>query len=184
MAYPVPTYTPNEVRIGTSWHWDVSYPGFSASDGWQLRLYFRGPTDLNVAWGTGITANGSGFSVRITPALAAALTVPGAYRLFATVTLDGEVHEVESRHVLVLANSTAAVGAKSFARKMLEAIDEALIAGVASSTETKRLTVNGRTVEYRDAAELERRRSHYAMLVAVEENPYGSVVHVGVYGRG
>lgn len=184
MAYQIPTYTPTEVRIATSWLWDVSYPDFSASDGWELRLYFRGPTDLDVAWGTGIAADGSGFAVRITPAISAVLTVPGAYRLTGTVTLAGEVHEVENRHLLVLPSSTAAVGAKSFARQMLEAIDEALVAGVVNSAETKRLTINGRTIEYRDSADLEGRRSHYAMLVAIEENPYGSVVHVSEFSRG
>lgn len=184
LAYQVPTSPPSEARIGTSWFWDVSYPSFPASDGWQLNLYFRGPTDLTITWASGITADGAGFAVRITPALAAALTTAGKYLLTGTVTLSGEVHEVERRHLLVLAAATAAVNVKSFNRQMLEAIQTALLAGVATSAEKKRITVNGRTVEYRDRAELDVLHARYTYLVAIEDNPTGRVVHEAEFVRG
>lgn len=177
MAYQVPTSPPSQVRIGTSWFWDVSYPDFPASDGWELNLFFRGPTDLDVAWGSGISANGSGYSVRITPAIAANLTAAGKYLLVGTVTLSGEVHEVERRHILALADPATAGNAKSFNRQMLEAVETAMLAGVASTAEAKRITVNGRTMEYRDRAELETIHARYTYLVAIEENPGGRVLH-------
>jgi hypothetical protein len=184
LAYTIPTTPPEQVRLGTSWFWDVSYPDFPASDGWQLNLYFRGPTDLTVAWASGISADGDAFAVRVTPALATGLTTAGKYLLVGTVTLSGEVHEVERRHLLVLRNATTAVNAKSFDRQMLEAVETALLAGVSSSSETKRITINGRTIEYRDRAELDVLHARYTYLVAIEENPTGRIVHEAEFVRG
>ena len=162
----------------------MSYPDFPASDGWELNLVFRGPADLDVAWGSGISANGSGFSVRITPALATALDTPGKYLLIGTVTLSGEVHEVERRHLLVMADTAAVVNAKSFNRQMLEAVETALLAGVSTTSETRSITINGRTVEYRDRAELDALHARYTYLVVIEENPGGRIVHEVEFVRG
>ena len=177
LSYQIPTSPPDQVRIGTSWFWDVSYPDFPAGDGWQLNLYFRGPTDLTVAWASGITADGDGFSVRITPTIALLLTTPGKYVLVGTVTLAGEVHEVERRHLLVLPSATTAVNAKSFHKQMLEAIQAAMVAGVSTTTETQQITVNGRSITYRDRAELDSLYARYLYLVAIEENPTGRIIH-------
>lgn len=189
MAKQVPTREPESLTIGSSWAWDVTYPDFPADESWQLSYDLRGPDDFDLAWGTHVTAgDGAEFEVRVTAAQSAAgVATPGPYRLVGRVnksgdTWDGEV--VYNAHLLVLADPSTSVGAKSYNRQMLEAIEEALLAGVASSAEAKRITINGRTIEYRDTADLEGRRAHYAMLVAVEENPYGSVVHVTEFVRG
>lgn len=177
VAYQIPTQTPGHFQIGTSWFWDVAYPEFPASDGWQLNLYFRGPTDLTVAWASGISASGNTFQVRITPTLAQPLKVGGSYRLYGTVTLSGEVHEVENRIVSVAVAATTPVGAKSFNRQMLEAIETAMLAGATSSTDARRIEINGRVIEYRDREELNVLRSRYMALVAVEDNPNGRIIH-------
>lgn len=183
MAKSVPKCEPAELTIGSSWAWDVTYADFPADNSWQLNYYLRGHKDVVLAWGTHVSAGtGAEFEVRVTPAQQTTLgltTQPGKYQLVGRVsksgdTWDGEI--VYTAHLLVLANPTTAVNAKTFNRQMLEAIDAALVAGVSSSAEAKRLTVNGRSIEYRDLAELEGRRSHYAYLVALEENPNAEIV--------
>lgn len=185
VAYTIPTYEPSQGQAGESWFWDISYPDFPADESWELSYYLRGPVDLDFAFGTEVTAgDGAEFEVRVPATTTDDLTAAGAYRLIGRVSKSGEVHTVYNEHFLVLADPSTAVNVKSFARQMLEAIDTALIAGVASSAETKRLTINGRTIEYRDTADLEGRRAHYAVLVALEDNPYGSVTHVAEFVRG
>lgn len=176
MAFEVPTCPPAEVRIGTSWYWDVDYVDAPASDSWELNLYFRGATDLTIAWGSGIAASGDTFQVRITPAFAATLTVPGSYRMVATVTLGSDVHEVEDRSILVLPAASTAVNAKSHNRQVLEAVQAALLSGVASNPGTKSVSVNGRSIEYRDSDDLLKLEATYLARVAIEENPDGRII--------
>lgn len=188
MATQIPQSEPRDLTIGSAWAWDITYPAFPADESWQLSYYLRGPSDLDIVWGTHVTAgSGPEFEVRVTAAQSAALTVPGAYRLVGRVSkagdpLDGAI--VFNEHLLVLADPVTAVNAKSTARQMLEAIDAALIAGVSTTSEAKRITINDRTIEYRDRSELERLRAHWSMIVAIEENPYGSVVHETEFVRG
>jgi len=181
VAKQIPTCEPAQLVIGSSWAWDVTYSDFPADESWQLSYSIRGPDDFDLAWGTHVAAgSGAEFEVRVTAAQSAAgVTTAGAYRLIGRVnksgdTWDGEV--VFNRHLLVLADPATAVGVKSFNRRMLEAIDSALIDGVADSAEAKRITVNDRTIEYRDRGELDGLRAKYAYLVAIEENPYAEVV--------
>lgn len=177
MAFEVPQYPPSEVRIGTSWFWNVSYADAPASAGWELNLYFRGPSDLTIVWASAaIAASGDEFQVRITPTLAADLTTAGTYRLIATVTLSGEVHEVEDRHLLVLPASATAVNAKSHNRQVLEAIQAALLTGVATSPDAQRVTIAGRTIEYRSTDDLLKLEATYLARVAIEENPNGRII--------
>lgn len=176
MAFDIPTFPPAEVRIGTSWYWDVAYSDAPASVGWELNLYFRGATDLTIAWASGIAASGDTFQVRITPALAAVLTTAGSYRMIATVTLGSEVHEVDDRHLLVLPAASTAVNAKSHNRQVLEAVQAALLSGVASNPGTKSVSVNGRSIEYRDTDDLLKLEATYLARVAIEENPGGRII--------
>lgn len=189
MAKTIPTREPRQLVIGSSWAWDPSYLDFPADDSWQLSYDIRGPDDFDLVWGTHVSAgDGSEFEVRVTAAESAAgITTPGTYRLVGRVnksgdTWDGEI--VYSEHLLVLADPSTAVGVKSFNRQMLEAIDTALLAGASNSAEAQRIEINGRVIQYRDTADLEGRRAHYAMLVAIEENPYGSVVQEAEFVRG
>src|SRR5687768_10448329 len=124
MTYTVPYGEPKTLRSGDSWFWDVAYGEYPASDGWQLTYQLRGPEDLDVAWTTHVTAEGAGFEVRI-PVTSTDLAA-GSYVLVGRVSLAGEVHTVYTARLLVLANPVAAVAAKSFNRRMLEAIEAAL----------------------------------------------------------
>ena len=180
MAYTIPVVPPTELRLGSSWFWDVIYPAFPASDSWQLNLWFRGPEDLPVVWGTGIAAASSGpvFEVRITPTIvdAGTFTTPGAYRLYGEVSLSGEVHAVEDRHILVLADPSAVLKAKSFNRQMLEAFEAAAIGLGEGGLKYAEVTINGRKSVFA-VDQYEKKLAHYKLLVAVEENPGGSIVH-------
>lgn len=189
MAKTIPTYEPKQLVIGSSWAWDVTYGDFPADESWELSYDLRGPDDFDLAWGTHVSAgDGAEFEVRVTAAQSAGgVTTPGTYRLVGRVnksgdTWDGEI--VYNAHLLVLADPSTAVKAKSFNRKMLEKIDAALLDSAASSAGVRKVEINGRTIEYRDTADLTRMRAHYAMLVAVEENPYGSVVQEVEFVRG
>lgn len=185
----IPTHEPSELVIGSSWAWDVAYPDFPADDGWQLSYTLRGPDDMDLAWGTHVAAAaaGSSFEIRVTATQSAeGVAVPGAYRLVGRVnktgdTWDGEI--VHNEHLLVLADPSTAVGAKSFNRRMLEAIETALAAGISSSAEAQKITINGRTIEYRDRSELDTLHARYRYLVSIEENPTGRVVNEVAFTR-
>jgi hypothetical protein len=184
LAYTVPTVEPRQIESGSVAYWDASYPAFPASDGWQLTYYVRGPVDTTFAWGTEVSADGAGFAVRVPTTKTDDLTAAGGYRLVGRCTKDGEVHTVYNEPLLVLANPATAVNAKSFNRRMLEALDAALIANVANTGERQSVSANGRTVVYRDRAAIETARAHYAVLVAIEENPTGEIAHAAVFVRG
>lgn len=185
MAYTIPKVPPTELRLGSSWFWDVTYPQFPASDSWELNLYFRGANDFDVVWSTGITASsGAAFEVRITPALVTtgSLTTPGPYILHGTVTLSGEVHAVEDCHLLILPASSAVVNAKTFNRQMLEAYQGAAISLGEGGLKYAEVTINGRKSVFAVEA-YERKLAHYTLLVAIEENPGGTIVHVTEFVR-
>jgi hypothetical protein len=182
VAQTVPTCEPTDLVIGSAWSWDATYPDFPADDSWQLRYYLRGPDDLDLTWGTHVAAAASGpaFEVRVTAAQSGAVTTAGKYRLVGRVNKTGDDFDgtiVYNAHLLLLADPATAVNTKSTNRRMLDAIEAALLAGVPQSAEAKRITINNRTIEYRDTADLEGRRAHYMLLVAEEENPGAAVVH-------
>jgi hypothetical protein len=186
LSYQIPTVEPTQAVIGTSWYWDATYADFPASDGWTLTYHLRGATDADFITGTDsvtITANGSAFEVRIPATKTAGLTA-GKYRLTGRVSLAGEIHVVYSAHLLALTDPTNALDAASFNRQMLDALETAMVAGVASGSELQTVTINGRTISYRDRAELNAAHAHYSLLVAIEENPHGSLSHAAEFVRG
>lgn len=185
MTLQVPTTEPAELRIGTAWAWDATYGDFPADESWALNYYLLskvGPTELTLAYGTEVNAASSGptFEVRVPRTTTDNLTTsPGPYRLVgrmtkASDTFDGAI--VCDRHVLVLADPAQHVSAQSFNRRMLDAIQAALVAGAATLGGTQRVTINGRTVEYRTTDDLLKLEATYLARVAIEENPGGVVM--------
>lgn len=182
LAKQIPQCEPSELVIGSPWVWDVTYPDFPADESWQLRYEVNGPNTLDLTFGTHVTAaaTGPGFEVRVTASQSGALTTAGKYRLIGRVNKVGDVWDgtiVYNEHLLLIADPVDWIAEKSFNQQMLEAIEAALVAGVSSSAEAIRISVNGRTIEYRSLAELEGRRAHYLNLVADELNPGATVVH-------
>lgn len=186
LTLSVPTCEPTEITLGGALSWNASYPDFRSDESWTLTYYLRGADDADIVPTTHVNADGSGgFEVRVTAAqLAALCATPGGYRLIGRVNKSGSEFDgtvVYNAHVLVLADPSTVVDAKSFNRQMLEALDAALLEGVADSGEFKAVSVNGRSVTYRDRAEMETARNHYALLVALETNPDGVVQHAGTF---
>jgi hypothetical protein len=189
VARATPTKEPAELFIGSAWSWDVAYSDFPADDSWQLSYALRGPDDIDLAWGTEVTAadSGPGFEVRVPKATTDGITTPGAYRLIGRVSKSGDEFDglvVHNEHLLLLADPTTAVNAKSFNRQMLEALETALVAGVSSSAEVLEVVINGRRTTYRERGEIEKAHAHYLLLVAIEDNPRGSLSHATEFVRG
>lgn len=185
MAYTIPMVPPTELRLGSSWFWDVTYPQFPASDSWELNLFFRGPNDFDVVFGTGIAASsGAAFEVRITPTLVTtgALTTAGPYILYGTVTLAGEVHDVDDCHLLVLAAPSGVVNVKTFNRRMLDDFQAASLELGSGGLKFRSVSINGRKTEFA-IEEYEKKLAHYTLLVAIEENPGGKISHETVFVR-
>lgn len=184
MSYTIPTVEPRQGQAGSSWFWDATYTSFPANESWELSYYLRGVEDADFLWGSVVSAGtGAVFEVRIPASTTSGLTA-GAHRLIGRVTKSGEVHEVYNVPFLVLADPATAVNAKSFNRQMLEAIDAALIAGVDQSAGVQRLEINGRTIEYRTTADLQKMRSHHLYLATLEENPGARIDHLTEFVRG
>ena len=68
--------------------------------------------------------------------------------------------------------------------RSLEAIRAALETGVADSSEAKRISINGREIEYRSAEDLLKLEAAFAVRVAMEENPGASIVRDTEFVRG
>lgn len=177
MTPTIPTKEPAEAHIGSPWLWDVTYSDFPADESWELAYSLRGPKDLDFDFGDEVTAesSGPGFEVRIPKATTDDLgDQPGKYRLIGRVSKSGDDWDgtvVYNGHLLVLADPTTAVNAKSWNRRMLEAIRTALEDGISDSASAKRISVNGREIEYRSVEDLTRLESRFAIRVALEENP-------------
>lgn len=189
MARTIPTSEPSEAHAGSPWLWDASYADFPADESWELAYYLRGAKDLDFTFGSEVTAasSGPGFEVRIPKATTDDLgDYLGKYRLIGRVSKSGDDWDgavVYNRHLLVLADPSTAVGAKSWNRQMLDAIRAALKDGISDSTSAKSISINGRSVEYRSVEELTRLESQFAIRVAMEENPGQTVVREAEFVR-
>lgn len=181
MSYQIPTCEPTQIEAGSVAYWDITYPEFPASEGWELRYYIRGPVDLNIEWGTDVTADGAGFEVRVPAGDTDNLTTAGAYRLIGRVTLGSEVHTVYNAPLLVLADPTAAVNAKSTNRQIRDALRTAAVSAAADAPYLS-VQVLGRSVTY-GRREFEAQLAHYEYLVALEENPGADIRHEAVFVR-
>ena len=176
MTYVVPTCEPTELTIGSSWAWDISYSDHRSDEGWTLAYYLRGPEDLDITAAlTFVSADGSGgFEIRVPRATTDDLDgKAGPYRLTGRVfkaSDDADGRIVYSGHVLVHADPLTAVNAKSFNRRRLEELQAATV----RTNGIREVAVNGRRTVY-EPGEYERLVAYYGMLVAVEENPDGTV---------
>lgn len=121
----IPTNEPTSLRAGDTWAWrreDLSdYP---ASAGWTLKYYFR-----NAAAKFDVTASADGDAFAVSVAKASTGKTPGWYDWIAVVESTTERHEVDAGRLEVLPNLATDVvyDARSFARKMLEYVEAALL---------------------------------------------------------
>lgn len=157
------------MRAGDTWQWrreDLSdYP---ASAGWSLKYYFR-----NAAAKFDVTASATGdaFAVEVAKGTSASKT-PGAYDWIAVVESTTHRHQIDAGRLTVLPNLATDVvyDARSFARKMLDYIEAALL-NRASGDQLDLINaqLDQRSMT-RDKSGLTALRNQYRAEVRAEEN--------------
>jgi hypothetical protein len=83
----IPNYEPSRFVAGETVTWEKSLSDFSASDGWVLKYFLRGPSRLDIT----CTADSNNHVATIAPVDSAKLK-PGRYYLQGRVELNGEKH--------------------------------------------------------------------------------------------
>ena len=167
MSITTQTAEPVTLRAGDTWQWRRDDLGDYPAPDWALTYYFRNATakfDLTAA------ADGTAHLVNV--AMAATGKAPGKYDWIAVVKSATDRHQVGNGIVEVLPDLAADVvyDARTFARKMLDAIEAALL-GQASASQISILTAefNGRKMTYNHAGLLEL-RAKFRAEVAAEAN--------------
>ena len=177
MAKDIPTTEPTIFVASSTWEWDKTFGDYPASDGWELTYYFRSKVaasgDLTAAFDDTVTADGDSFEIRI-PYGSTALAA-GAYQLVGIVNDGTKQHTVCNLPVQVLPAADTA-GAKSHAKTMLDAL-ETLMQSRSSGSEKRKISVNGRTVEYATEEELRQAHAHWKLIVELERNPNQRIQH-------
>lgn len=168
MTASIPTNEPAELRAGDTWQWrreDLSdYP---ASAGWSLKYYFR-----NAAAKFDITAAADGDAFAVEVAKASTGKTPGAYDWIAVVESTTHRHQIDAGRLTVLPNLATDVvyDARTFARKMLDYIEAALL-NRASGDQLDLINaqLDQRSMT-RDKSGLTALRNQYRAEVRAEEN--------------
>jgi len=168
MAQTIPTTEPIELRAGDTWQWRredlTDYP----ASAWTLKYYFR-----NAAAKFDVTASADGdhYAVTVAKATSAGKAV-GNYDWIAVAESATERFEVDRGIVKITPNlaTDAVYDARSFARKMLDAIEAALL-GEAAANQLNMLEAefNNRRIKY-DRANLLVLRGKFAAEVRGEAN--------------
>ena len=180
MSADIPTTEPTSLRAGDTWAWrreDLSdYP----ASGWTLVYYFRNATTY-----FDVTAAADGDAYAVSVAKASTGKTPGWYDWIAVVTNTGDTerYEVDRGRIEILANysAAAALDGRSWARKMLDYIEAALLSRATSDQlDLVNATLDSRSIQ-RDKAGLITLRSQFKAEVAREE--HGAAIANGLGGK-
>lgn len=162
------TNEPTSLRAGDTWTWRREDLGdYPASAGWTLKYYFRNATHK-----FDLTATADGDAYAVTVAKADTGKTPGWYDWLAVVESDTERHEVDAGRLHVLPNlaTDAVYDARSFARKMLEYVEAALLD---RATSDQLDLINAALADRslgRDKSALMTLRAHFRQEVRTEDN--------------
>ncbi len=165
----LPTNAPAAFVAGTTQKWRKTFPDYPSSAGWSLTYAFRSANGgAEASLDATAAADGSGFIVTIGASTTESL-LAGTYFFRAFVEKSGEKYLVDSGETKIEATwvTDQQVDGRSQAKRILDAID-ALIAGTAT-TNQKRYQINNRELERYPLTELIALRTHYANLVAREQ---------------
>lgn len=182
MAIDIPTTEPARVRAGDTVTWRKSLADYPATAGWVLSYRL-----INAAGKIDIVATASGADHLVSVAKAATANyTAGDYTLLAWVDNGTERVTLDPGRLTVLPNlaaQTAGYDARSAAKKMLDAIDAALL----SLSSGERLAVveaevAGRRLKY-DFAGLMKLRNLYAAAVRSEENAERAALGLGARNK-
>lgn len=164
----IPSNEPSTLRAGDTWAWKradlTDYPAPT----WALKYYFR-----NAAAKFSITAaaDGAAHAVSVAMATTAAYTV-GHYDWIAVAESATERYEVDTGRLQVLPNLATDVvyDARSFARKMLDYIEAALLnRATGDQLDVINAALADRSIA-RDKSGLMQLRTQFKLEVKAEEN--------------
>lgn len=179
MAIDIPTSEPARIRAGDTVTWRKSLPSYPASAGWTLAYrLINASAKIDIS----TTADGADHLVSVPKASSAGYTA-GDYTLVSWVDNGTERVTLDPGRIIVLPNLAAVTAAgydsRSQAKKMLDAIDAALL----SLSSGERLAVvdaevSGRRLKY-DFNGLMKLRNLYAAQVRAEENAERAALGLG-----
>lgn len=177
MTAPIPTKEPATINAGDTATWKKSLADYPASAGWVL-IY----TLVNTAQRITFTAAASGDDHLVTVlASTTAVWVAGGYEYRAVVTKALEAYTVASGRITISPVFSAAVDARSQARRALEAV-ELTLEGRASSA-TAEYEIAGRKLKYIPIPELLQLRDRLRRDVAGEDAAASIAKGLGNPGR-
>lgn len=173
MTAPVPDQLPGEIRAGDTLAFTRSHAEYPASAGWALAFKLLPLSGSPISFAG--TAAGDDWGITIA-ASTTADWVAGRYTWVETVALAGVRKTLSTGEVLILANLaalSASFDGRSFARKMLEAVEAALLnAATASQLDLIDVNFSGRG-QKRDRAALIKARDLYRREVQHEDRAAG-----------
>lgn len=147
----IPTQEPTSLQAGDTLQWTRQLDDFPASAGWQLSYRLIGSAG---SFAITAAAQGDLHAIAIT-ADASGAWPAGSYMLLPAVSKDSDRYSLPAIPVQVLANlagSTAATDTRSYAQRVLDAV-EAILEGRAGSAESD-VQINGRALRYFPIADL------------------------------
>lgn len=163
MAAPTPTTEPASLTAGDTAKWLITLPDYPATDGWQLSYRLA-----NASAAITFTASASGADHLVAvPAATTAAWAPGSYTWRSQVSLSGEVFTVSGGTLQILPAFTAALDARSHARKALAAVEAYL--ENPQNLSAAQYEIAGRRLQRMGIPDLLALRSRYQAEVARED---------------
>jgi hypothetical protein len=166
------TFEPTEIIAGDTLAWTKDLEDYPATDSWHLSYRLRGPKNIDIAWGTHVSADGSGFSISV-PAATTASWVAGTYWLFGYVSNGSERYQIVKVQVTIQPdsqNASQSFDGRTHAKKALDAIEAAML-GIASREEQSyQIDIGGkmRQLQFCSREELIKMRNYYKSEVESE----------------
>jgi hypothetical protein len=177
VSAPIPTIEPARIVAGDTAKWTRSLADYPASAGWVLTYKIVSSANRYT-----ITCTASGDDHLATAAAATTVSwVAGAYAWRAQVALASEVYTVASGQVTIEPVYTAAVDARSQARRMLEAV-ETMLEGRTTSAVAE-YTVGGRQLKYLAVPDLLALRDRLRIDVGREDDATRAAAGLAPRGR-
>lgn len=157
---------PDAFAAGNTVVYRKSFADYPANASWAAALHLRGPSILNVA----AAASGADFVFTIAATDTAALT-PGRYEWVERVTKSGEVHDAAAGFAILTRNLATAIAGdtQTYEEKTLAVIEAALTGELTDNMRSYQIA--GRAVALIEPLELEKLRTRYRQIVALQRNP-------------
>ena len=177
VSAPIPYTEPPRIVAGDTAKWLRSLPDFPASAGWVLTYRL---VNAGAAYSFTSTASGDDHLITVSAATTAGWTA-GDYSWRAQAGLSGEVYTILSGSLTVEPVFTAAIDARSDARKALDAVDAMLLGRATSGVQEYKIA--GRMLMHIPIPELLSLRDRLREDVAREDAASAVANGSGLPGR-